>query len=230
MGLDFFAQYRMIISRMKRSLSFLFKQSTPTGQGGAVSLRPVVLMGLLAILAPLSYLVGRYTTPETPAGLLRAFTSTLWLVGLGAILGIPVGLFFGAMRSSSTNATPVDKAEVLDQLRTELTENQQLFLARKGSATIVARLGYVTSYWESAQHSGQLSAIARPSQLSRISLAYYWLNQANHLEMLAYDAKNGGVARDPEFTTAKLISEVRLLDEPIEKAITAALSAVADLA
>lgn len=188
--------------------------------------RIVRLAIIIVVLAPLAYLIGRYTEPSTPAGWLRNLATTSWLTALGALIGIPAGLVLGLRRQPAA-APAAPSAELLAELRAELTENQQLFLARKGSATLVARLGYVSTYWDSLKNSAALVSAVHPHALSQIGLAYYWLAQANHLETLAYDAKNGGVARDPEFTTAKLISEVRLLDEPIEKALTAALNAIA---
>jgi hypothetical protein len=184
-------------------------------------LKPSTLVGVAALLAPAAYLYGRYSSPG------------LTLLGLGALCGIPVGLFFGAMRGAITSptATPINTPAVegalLDEITAELNENKALFEARKGSATLVARLAYVTSFWESAKASGRLFVMQDPHLMSVISLAYYWLDQANHLETLAYDAKNAGTSADSQFTTAKLISEVRLLDGSIEMAINNALNAIA---
>ena len=196
--------------------------------------RSAILLASAAVLAPLAYLLGRYGQ-GLPNSAWHAPGSLLAAGGLGGLLMLPVGLLLGSLRSiggmtpaTTPNGIPNRRAEILAELRNELVENQQLLAGRKGSLSLVARLDYVTSYWASAQASGQLSGIFRAHQLSEIAVAYYWLDQASHLERLAYDAKNGGTARDPEFTVAKLISEIRLLDEPIERAITAALGAIAD--
>ncbi|HEY6736605.1 MAG TPA: hypothetical protein VI322_02705 [Candidatus Saccharimonadia bacterium] len=190
-----------------------------------------IITGVLVIL-PLAYLAGRYGEVSS-TGWTHAIGGPLSWAALGALLGLPLGLAVSQLRAQrlriDQTGQAVTASEVLDQLQAELVENQQLFLARKGSTTLVARLAYVTSFWDTARVTGQLAGFIPPKQLSAIGLAYYWLAQANHLEQLAYDAKNGGVARDAEFTTAKLISEARLLDEPIEKALTTALGAVADL-
>jgi hypothetical protein len=114
----------------------------------------------------------------------------------------------------------------LDQLENELRENVALLDSRRGSTGLVARLGYVMAYWPAALGTGQLTGLLNPAQLNQIALAYYWLDQANHLEVLAYNAKNSGQTADPEFTTAKLISEIRLLDDPLAKALDGALAAV----
>lgn len=216
---------------MKPSVKNLLKR-LPQAQLGAF--RPGNFVGLLALAAPVAYVIGRTDVASSTDAFQSALSQGLWLSALGVLLGIPVGLYFGTNRatpaSSSTLVTTSHAggtaADVMRELATELGENQQLFAARKGKTEVVARLGYVTSYWDTAKAAGRLFVIEDAHLLSQIALAYYWLDQANHVETLAYNAKNSGQTVDAEYTTARLISEARLLDEPLEAALAAAVAAI----
>lgn len=197
-------------------------------------LRPPVLIGLLAVLAPLGYLAGRVST-ETLAGTYVAFLgSGIALGALGAMIGIPIGLFFGSFRahSAAPAALPARpntiemEHEILTQLRAELAENQTLFAARKGSSTMYARIAYITPFWNSVKASGRLFVMQDAKLLNTIAMAYYWLEQATHLETLAYEAKYGGKTSDAPIVANHLISEVRLLDGQLESSLAAAISAI----
>ena len=205
----------------------------------STSLRPAVFVGLLAILAPLSYLAGRVSA-ATLANTYLAFLGSGVAVGaLGAMIGIPIGLFFGAIRAhvpqnagsarpNTLNPNTLNmEHDILTQLRSELAENQTLFEARKGSTVMFARIAYITPFWTSIKASGRLFVMQNAKLLSTIATAYYWLDQATRLEILAYEAKygNGDVTTSPG-TATHLISEVRLLDGQLENSLAAAITAI----
>jgi hypothetical protein len=198
-------------------------------------LRLPVLIGALAVLAPLGYLAGR-TTADTFAGTYYAFLgSGIAVASLGALIGIPIGLFFGSFRAHSVEppAAPARpntlemEREILTQLRRELVENQSLFEARKGSTVMFARIAYITPFWTSIKASGRLFVMQDAALLNVIASAYYWLEQASHLEILAYEAKysKGDETTSPAVAT-HLINEVRLLDGQIENALASAIAAI----
>jgi hypothetical protein len=203
----------------------------PTG----FRLRPAVFAALLLLLAPLGYIAGRISAPVLAGTYFEFLASGVVATTLGVMIGLPFGLFFGTLRTphlaSPVVHTPAGntlqmEADILAELKTELEENKALFEARKGSTTVVARLEYVTTFWDAAKASGRLFVMQNARLMSTIALAYYWLSQANHLEKLAYDAKNSGQVADSQFTTARLISEVRLLDASVESALTAAIDVI----
>lgn len=199
----------------------------------------------------LGYLAGRLGWLGNLPGLNGNLWSNItWWWLLGTVILLAIGLWLtswyvawrnsrlpdylasGVAQPQSTTETQAGSSEsraqpALDQLASEIQENVALLASRRGSTGVVARLGYVIAYWPAALGTGQLAGVFTPSQLSQVSLAYYWLEQANHLEVLAYNAKNSGVAVDGEFATAKLISEIRLLDDPLAKALDGALAAIA---
>jgi|GEM_PF-2383479 len=195
-------------------------------------LTPAVMVGLLAVLAPLSYLIGRVSTGFIAGTYLAYLTSGVAASALGVMAGIPIGLFFGSMRSARSHApaapnTSEMERSILDQLRTELIENKSLFEARRGSVTMFARIAYITSFWTSIKASGRLFVMQDAALLGAIATAYYWLDQATHLEILAYEAKYARAGTEGSQANAThLISEVRLLDGQIAGALDSAISAI----
>jgi hypothetical protein len=176
------------------------------------------IVGLAAVLAPLGYIVGRGTADH------------LAIASLGALLGIPVGLFFGSLRSQlrpAASLTAADRATVLAKIAAELTQSQTLFEARKGATNLYARIAYPTPFWAVALASGQIAAITNANTLQAVATAYYWLDQASRLELLAYEAKYAQEpASDSLIRATHLISDVRLLDGQLEAALSAALAAL----
>jgi hypothetical protein len=195
-----------------------------------------LFLAILALLAPIGYLSGRFSAPIVAGTPVGPLTSGFIVLTLGVMVGIPIGLFFGAIHTpgpaKSSPSTPSQpsthemETDILNQLRAELQENLALFEARKGSSTVVARLEYVTSFWQAVKASGRLFVMQDANLMSTVALAYYWLDQANHLEKLAYDAKNSGQVADSQLTTARLIAEARLLDGSIESSLQTAINAL----
>ncbi len=192
----------------------------------------------VAILMVIGYLAGRLGWfADITSWRDGVWLNTTWWWLLGTLIILTLGLWliswYVAWRNSQPTTAPAASVPsaaasttALDQLENELRENVALLDSRRGSTGLVARLGYVMAYWPAALGTGQLTGLLNPAQLNQIALAYYWLDQANRLEVLAYNAKNSGQTADPEFTTAKLISEIRLLDDPLAKALDGALAAV----
>jgi hypothetical protein len=192
-----------------------------------------LMIGLLAVLAPIGYLAGRVST-ITLAHSFFSFVGTGLVAGAtGMMIGIPIGLFFGSMRPGpsdptrgSTGNTAQMESDILRQLRDELAQNQSLFNARKGSTTMFARIDYLTAFWDAVKASGRLFVMQDANLLKYISLAYYWLDQASNLEKLAYAAKYAqDNITDPE-RPARLISEARMLDDQLSFSMSAAIDAL----
>jgi hypothetical protein len=191
------------------------------------------MIGLLAILAPLSYLAGRVSTAALAHTYFAYLGSGLALGATGAMVGIPIGLFFGAFRGGPTaSASPARtntlkmEHDILSQLRDELAQNQALFDARKGSTSMFARIDYITAFWSSIKASGRLFVMQDATLLGTIAMAYYWLDQASNLEQLAYRAKYAQDKTDTTATAQHLISETRLLDNQIATSVTKAIAAI----
>jgi hypothetical protein len=66
-----------------------------------------------------------------------------------------------------------------------------------------------------------------PKLLNTIATAYYWIDQANHLETLAYESQYNSTAMvDNQNATTHLIAEARLLDGPLGVALQNAIDAI----
>ncbi len=193
-----------------------------------------MLIASLAVLAPLSYLVGRLSAGLLAQYYLDFLGTGLAATSLGVMAGIPIGLFFGSLRSGHVNSpaqaarpnTIEQEHEILAQIRQELAENKALFDARKGSTTLYARIAYITPFWDSIMASGRLFVMQNVELLNTIATAYYWLDQATRIEALAYERKYAPTPSDDPAVAAKLIAEARLLDGQIENSINAALKAI----
>lgn len=198
------------------------------------SFRPFLLIGILAVLAPIGYFAGRFSADSLPGSYYAFLGSGLAIGSLGAMIGIPIGLFFGSLRGTSAPQatlvtrpnTQVMEREILAQLRQELSENQALLQARKGSTTMYARIAYITPFWQSIKASGRLFVMQDAALMNTIAMAYYWLEQASHLETLAYEAKYGGKETAEPQVAIHLLSEARLLDNQLESTLTAAIAAI----
>ncbi|HVQ44719.1 MAG TPA: hypothetical protein VMT30_07190 [Candidatus Saccharimonadia bacterium] len=191
------------------------------------------LIGLLALLAPLGYLAGRLSTSQLAGSYIAFLGSGLALGALGAMIGIPIGLFFGSLRSGTTRPsaalsanTPAMERDILEQLRAELVEDKALFDARRGSTTMYARIEYLMSFWTTIKASGRLFVMQDAHLLNTIATAYYWLEQATHLETLAYEAKYAGKQIDEARTAEHLIAEARLLDGQLDAALSRAIAEI----
>jgi hypothetical protein len=192
-----------------------------------------LMIGLLAVLAPISYLAGRVST-ITLAHTFFSFVGSGLVVGAtGTMIGIPIGLFFGSMRSpapgaasGSTGNTIQMEQDILRQLRDELAQNQSLFNARKGSTTMFARIDYLTAFWDAIKASGRLFVMQDAGLLKYISVAYYWLEQASNLEKLAYSAKYAQDNLSDSERPTRLISEARMLDDQLSFSLSAAIDAI----
>jgi hypothetical protein len=185
-------------------------------------LNPLRVIGVAALLAPLSYAVGRVNTGTE--------LEILAWGGLGMLLGLPLGLAYGAFRQSpaasvSPNTREMEKS-ILRQLKTELSENKALFDARKGNANMYARIEYLTGFWESIKASGRLFVMQDAALLGTVGAAYFWLAQATHLETLAYEAKYASGALTGPTTAQQLVGEARLLDGQLESSLSHALQAI----
>jgi hypothetical protein len=208
--------------------------TTPTADKDPrrIQLTPTVMVGLLAVLAPLSYIIGRVSTGLIANTYLAYLTSGIASSALGVMIGIPIGLFFGSLRTprahkSASVSTPQMEESILEKLRAELVENKSLFEARRGSTTMFARIAYITSFWTTIKASGRLFVMSDADLLSTIATAYYWLDQASRLELLAYKAKYARAAIEGDDASAShLISEVRLLDGQIAGSLENAILAI----
>lgn len=205
--------------------------STPAIKTHGFALRRAHILGLLALLAPLSYLAGRVSTGFLAHTYFSFIASGAATGALGVMIGIPVGLFFGSVRHQTTLATTSPNTlemerSILTQLKDELASNKALFEARKGSTTMFARIEYLTSFWTSIKASGRLFVMQDASLLGSIGAAYFWLDQATHLETLAYEAKYTNDPVSGPAIAERLINEARLLDGQLEGSLTNALAAI----
>lgn len=190
-------------------------------------LDPIKVLGLAALLAPISYAVGRLNPTD-----LAAFG---WS-GLGMMIGITLGIAYGSFKTmpaapaapapvASPNTHEMEKS-ILEQLRTELGENLALFEARKGNSNMFARIEYLTGFWESIKASGRLFVMQDAALIGSVGAAYFWLAQASHLETLAYEAKYAAGALTGPTTAQQLVGEARLLDGQVENSLQHALAAI----
>ncbi|GAC1369000.1 MAG: hypothetical protein NVSMB39_0310 [Candidatus Saccharimonadales bacterium] len=185
------------------------------------------VLGLAVLLAPISYVIGFVTV--SPA--------FVW-IGLGMMAGIALGLALSVFmqRSAAPSTLPATNApangtsnmekSILEQIKAELSENLALFEARKGKQNLFARIEYLTAFWESIKASGRLFVMSDPKLLATLGGAYYWLAQASHLEILAYEAKYAGTSASSPAAAQQLVGEARLLDGQLENALSQALDAI----
>ena len=191
--------------------------------------RPV-MFGALALLAPIAYLIGRIGSDNLSGGLSKLLAGGLATTALGVMIGLPIGLFFGVLRrpvqrASAPNTRAMER-EILAEIRRELAEDQALFEARQGSTGMYARIDYISAFWTTVKASGRLFVMPDAQLLRAVAMAYYWLEQASHLETLAYEARYARPDEGDHATAARLISEARLLDGQLESALRSALQAV----
>lgn len=202
----------------------------------AIRLKPLQLIGLLAVLAPVAYLTGRFATSFSLPDPWTLIASGAVATSLGALLGIPIGLFFGGLRGQPAGPpvthlhhpdTIKQQDKILAQLQQELSQNQELFEARRGNSAYLTRISYLTGFWTAVKASGQLFVMQEPQLLNTIATAYYWIEQTNRLENLAYEAQFAGAsATDNQNASTHLVSEARLLDGPLGISIQAAIDAI----
>jgi hypothetical protein len=203
---------------------------TPAGR----TLRAVHIMGLLALLAPVAYVLGRLGVTALTATYFHVISPVVVATSLGLMLGIPIGLFFGAQKSTVIPA-PIhphaDKIlaqedDILAQIRQELQQIDILFAPRRGDQTVLSRIAYPTEYWTALKASGQLFVMRNPALLNIIAAAYYWVEQASRLEILAFETRYSGAAVDNQNASTHLVADARLLDGPLETSLKAAIAAI----
>jgi hypothetical protein len=205
--------------------------TTSLAKSRGFALHRAQILGLVALLAPLSYFAGRLSMGFLAHTYVGFIASGAAAGSLGVMIGIPVGLFFGSFRRqvapavTSPNTLEMERA-ILTQLRDELIEDKALFEARRGSTTMFARIEYLTSFWTSIKASGRLFVMQDASLLGSIGAAYFWLDQATHLETLAYEAKYTNDPASGPAVAERLINEARLLDGQLESSMTNALAAL----
>jgi hypothetical protein len=178
-------------------------------------IRPVQLVGLAALLIPAAYIWGRYAVNLSLQGPLELIIPGLAATSLGALIGIPIGLFFGSAKNPTPPA-PIhthpnmtkQQDKILEQLREELIQNKNLFEARKGNQSFLTRISYLTGFWTAAKSSGQLFVMQEPKLLHTLATAYYTAVINNHN------------------ATTHLIAEARLLDGPLGVAVQSAIDAI----
>jgi hypothetical protein len=210
--------------------------STSSNTAPARRLKLIHLVGLLALLAPAAYLIGRFSALGLAQSYFNFIPPIVVATSLGMLFGIPIGLFFGSQRAiigSTPTAvapgmTPILKHEpdILYQLRQELTQIQVLFEARKGNQQVLSRISYPTAYWDALQASGQLFVMSEPALMHTVASAYYWVKQASRLENLAFESRFTNVVVDNQDASAHLIADARMLDGPLETSLASALSAI----
>jgi hypothetical protein len=199
-----------------------------------LKLTPLRSLGLAAALIPVAYLLGRFAITIFSGTPWLALAASLTTLALGALLGIPLGLAFGQLSPQKPALQPPhhphtieQQDKILAQLRAELSQNQQLFQARKGNAEVLTRINYLTDFWEAVKASGQLFVMQEPKLLNTIATAYYWLKQANRLESLAYESQyKPSTSPDNQNASTHLIAEARLLDGPLGVALSAAIDGI----
>lgn len=200
---------------------------------GAVRLGTAQLAALLVVLVPLAYLGGRFATSWLAGTPWVTAAAALSTIALGGLIGIPIGLFFAGIRTPA--APPAEhhpdtirqQDKILAQLREELMQNQKLFESRQGNDQVLTRISYLTSFWSAVKASGQLFVMQDPALLRTIALAYYWIDQANRLEGMAYEAQyQPSASPDNQNASTHLIAEARLLDGPLGIALQTAIDAI----
>ncbi len=199
-------------------------------------LRTTHLVAILAVLAPVGYLIGRFSAGALAGTYFQFITPVVVATSLGALAGIPIGLFFGSLRPTPAGLPAshphlaIDnlprEADILAQIKQELSQIKILFDARKGDQTVLARIAYPTEFWDTLKASGQLFVVRNPALLNTIAGAYYWVGQANHLETMAFEARYSAAAVDNQNAYTHLIADARLLDGPLDTSLNAALTAI----
>lgn len=194
--------------------------------------RRVKFAALAAALAPVSYLAGRYamSTPLPEPWNLVAISTAL--VALGALLGIPIGLFYGSLKFQAGGSIVhhyhpsfmKQQDKILEQLKIELLQTKSLLEARRGDAITTTPLRYDTGFWMAVKASGQLFVMQEPELLATIARAYSWLDEANRLEALAFESQN--VPFPNQGTTSHLIGQARLIDGVLTSAVELAVIAI----
>jgi hypothetical protein len=198
--------------------------------------RPTIrLAAALALLIPLAYLAGRYVTSLTLPSPWSVITSAATLMALGSLIGLPIGLFYGSLKSQGPS--PIihhfhpsfvkQQDKILEQIKAELQTAHDLFSLRRGDATTTTGLRYDTNFWLAAKASGQLFVMQEPKLLSTIAKAYYWLEEANRLEGLAYESVyKPMVVVDNQNSTTHLLNQARLIDGPLGASLDLATIAI----
>jgi hypothetical protein len=191
--------------------------------------------GVAALLVPVAYLAGRYATGFHLTHGWSILANLATAIAFGALLGIPIGLFYGSLKSQMPGqimhhfhpSFVNQQDKILEQLKAELSRNQELLRTRIGDAMSISSLRYDTSFWAAAKASGQLFVMQEPELLATLARTYYWLEEANRLESLAFESHfTTPVHIENESATTHLLEQARLLDGVLGTSITAATSAI----
>jgi hypothetical protein len=191
--------------------------------------------GVIALLVPVAYLTGRYATGFHLSHGWSLLANVATAIAFGALLGIPIGLFYGSLKSQMPG--PImhhfhpsfvnQQDKILEQIKGELGRNQELLRTRIGDAMSITSLRYDTSFWAAVKASGQLFVMQEPQLLATLARTYYWLEEANRLESLAFESHfSTPVHIENESATTHLLEQVRLLDGVLGTSINAATSAI----
>ena len=195
----------------------------------------VKIAGVVALLIPVAYLSGRYATGFHLTHGWSILANVATAIAFGALLGIPIGLFYGSLKSQTPG--PImhhfhpsfvnQQDKILEQLKAELSRNQELLRTRIGDAMSITSLSYDTSFWAATKASGQLFVMQEPELLATLARTYYWLEEANRLEALAFESHfTTPVHIENESATTHLLEQARLLDGVLQTSIGAATAAI----
>jgi hypothetical protein len=185
----------------------------------------LIFLGLVALLAPVSYAAGRYAVSAHVPQPWTFISIGASMIGLGALMGIPVGLFFGSLRAQTG---PIirhyhpdfvrQQDKILEQLLSELKHARDQWKTRAGDSTTATALQYDLSFWNAVKASGQLFVMQAPELLSTVAKAYHWLDEANRIEGLAYNA-----SLTDDKAARHLLEQARVLDGAVSANVDLAI-------
>lgn len=198
-------------------------------------IRLLHLLGAAALLAPASYVIGRFSAEGLLGAYFGIISPVVVATSLGMLLGIPLGIFFGSQHAQYVPSPIIhhhptnilqQENQILGQIKQELNQILILFEPRRGDTSILSRLEYPIEYWNALKASGQLFVMSDASLMNTIARAYYWVEQASRLERMAFESRFSAVTVDNQNSSAHLIADARLLDGPLESSVKAAIAGI----
>jgi hypothetical protein len=194
----------------------------------------VKIAGAIVLLVPVAYFAGRAAATAHLASTGQVFATGASAIAFGALLGIPLGLFFGSVKSQAPG--PViqhfhpsfvkQQDKILEELKSELSRDKSLLQTRLGDSSSTTGVRYDTAFWRAVQSSGQLFVMQEPKLLATLARTYYWLEEANRIEGFAFEAHFNGAAIDHQSAVAHLLEQARLLDGVIGTSLDAAIISI----